>query len=111
MKAIVHTEYGPPTEVLHHKEVEKPIPSDHEVLIKVHAASINAADWHIVRADPFLARFATGLLRPKNTIPGADVAGQVEAVGKSVTQFRPGDEVFGDLSVCGWGAFAECVCG
>lgn len=110
MKAIVYTKYGAPTEVLHLKQVEKPAPGDHEVLIKVHAASVNAADWHIVRADPFLARFATGLLKPKHTIPGADVAGRIEAVGKSVTQFRPGDEVFGDLSACGWGAFAEYVC-
>ncbi len=110
MKAIVYTQYGAPLDVLQFKEVEKPTPGDNEVLIKVHAASINAADWHIVRADPFLARFATGLLKPKNTIPGADVAGRVEAVGRSVTLFRPGDEVFSDLSACGWGAFAEYVC-
>jgi NADPH:quinone reductase-like Zn-dependent oxidoreductase len=110
MKAIVYTQYGAPADVLHFKEVEKPTPSDSEVLIKVHAASINAAEWHLVRADPFLARFFTGLLKPKNTIPGADVVGRVEAVGKSVTLFRPGDEVFGDLSACGWGAFAEYVC-
>ncbi len=110
MKAVVYTEYGAPLDVLQFKEVEKPTPSDNEVLIKVHAASVNAADWRLVRADPFLARFATGLLKPKNTIPGADVAGRVEAVGRSVTLFRPGDEVFGDLSACGWGAFAEYVC-
>jgi len=110
MKAIVYTEYGAPLDVLRLKEVEKPTPRDHEVLINVHAASVNAADWRLVRADPFLARFATGLLKPKHTIPGADVAGRVEAVGRSVTQFRPGDEVFGDLSACGWGAFAEYVC-
>lgn len=110
MKAIVYTQYGAPTEVLQFKEVEKPTPSDHEVLIRVHAASVNAADWHLVRADPFLARFATGLLKPKNTIPGADVAGRVEAVGRNATLFLPGDEVFGDLSACGWGAFAEYVC-
>ena len=110
MKAIVYTQYGAPSDVLHFKEVERPTPSDNEVLIKVHAASINAAEWHLVRADPFLARFATGLLKPKNTIPGADVAGRVEAVGRSVKLFRPGDEVFGDLSACGWGAFAEYVC-
>jgi NADPH:quinone reductase-like Zn-dependent oxidoreductase len=110
MKAIVYTQYGAPLDVLHFKEVEKPTPGDNEVLIKVHAASVNAAEWRIVRADPFLARFATGLLKPKHTIPGADVAGRVEAVGRSVTLFRPGDEVFGDLSACGWGAFAEYVC-
>jgi 2-desacetyl-2-hydroxyethyl bacteriochlorophyllide A dehydrogenase len=110
MKAIVYTQYGAPADVLHFKEVERPTPSDNEVLIKVHAASINAAEWRLVRADPFLARFATGLLKPKHTIPGADVAGRVEAIGRSVTLFRPGDEVFGDLSACGWGAFAEYVC-
>jgi 2-desacetyl-2-hydroxyethyl bacteriochlorophyllide A dehydrogenase len=110
MKAIVYTQYGAPADVLHFKEVERPTPSDNEVLIKVHAASINAAEWRLVRADPFLARFATGLLKPKHMIPGADVAGRVEAIGRSVTLFRPGDEVFGDLSACGWGAFAEYVC-
>lgn len=110
MEAIVYTQYGAPSEVLQLKEIEKPTPKDNEVLIRTHAASVNAADWRLVRADPFLARFATGLLKPKNTIPGADVAGRVEAVGRNVTLFRPGDEVFGDLSACGWGAFAEYVC-
>jgi NADPH:quinone reductase-like Zn-dependent oxidoreductase len=110
MKAIVYTQYGAPSDVLHFKEVERPTPSDNEVLIKVHAASINAAEWHLVRADPFLARLSTGLLKPNKTIPGADVAGRVAAVGSSVTLFRPGDEVFGDVSACGWGAFAEYVC-
>ncbi len=87
------------------------LPVTTEVLDKSSsAASVNAADWRIVRADPFLSRFMSGLLKPKNTIPGADVAGRVEAVGRSVTRFRPGDEVFGDLSACGWGAFAEYVC-
>ena len=69
MKAIVYTHYGAPLDVLHVKEVERPTPSDNEVLIKVHAASINAAEWHLVRADPFLARFATGLLKPKIRFP------------------------------------------
>jgi NADPH:quinone reductase-like Zn-dependent oxidoreductase len=109
MKAIVFTKYGPP-DVLHLEEVEKPTPKDDEVLVKVLAASVNAADWHLLRGDPFIARFATGLLRPKITILGADIAGRVEAVGKSVTQFRVGDEVFGDLSQCGWGGFAEYAC-
>lgn len=110
MKAIVYTQYGAPSNVLQLKEVEKPTPTDNKVLIEVHAASVNAAEWHLIRADPFLARFATGLLKPTNTIPGADVAGRVKAVGGNVTLFRPGDEVFGDLSACGWGAFAEYVC-
>src|SRR5215217_1383086 len=109
MKAIVSTKYGSP-DVLNLEEVEKPAPKDHEVLVKVHAASVNAGDWHLLRADPFLTRLAFGLLRPKHKILGADVAGRVEAVGGNVTQFRPGDEVFGDLSGCGFGGFAEYVC-
>ena len=96
MKAIVATKYGSP-DVLNLEEVEKPAPKDDEVLVKVRAASINAGDWHLLRADPFLTRLAFGLLRPKHKILGADVAGRVEAVGGNVTQFRPGDEVFGDL--------------
>jgi NADPH:quinone reductase-like Zn-dependent oxidoreductase len=110
MKAIVHTQYGPP-DVLHLTEVAKPTPKDDEVLIKIHAASINAADWHLVRGTPFLVRFMVGgILKPKNTMTGADMAGRVEAVGKNVTQFKLGDEVFGDLSRSGWGAFAEYAC-
>ncbi len=109
MKAIVCTKYGSP-DVLNLEEVEKPAPKDNEVLVKVHAASANAADWHILRADPFLVRLAVGLLKPKYKILGADIAGRVEAVGRNVTQFQPGDEVFGDLSGCGFGGFAEYVC-
>ncbi len=109
MKAIVYTKYGPP-DVLQLNEVEKPIPKDNEVLIKVHAASVNAADWHLLRADPFIARLGSGLLKPKNKILGADIAGRVEAVGRNVKQFQPGDEVLGDISECGWGGFAEYVC-
>ena len=109
MKAIVYTKYGPP-DVLQLKEVEKPTPKDDEVLIKVHAASVNAADLHLLRADPFLVRLDSGLLKPKNKILGADIAGRVEAVGRNVKQFKPGDEVFGDISACGWGGFAEYVC-
>jgi NADPH:quinone reductase-like Zn-dependent oxidoreductase len=107
MKAIVYTEYGPP-DVLQLKEVEKPAPNEDEVLIRVYAASANPADWHMLRGEPFLARLNAGLFKPKNTILGIDIAGQVEAVGKNVTEFQPGDEVFGD---CGWGGgFAEYVC-
>ncbi len=109
MKAIIYTEYGSP-DVIQFKEVEKPTPKDDEVLIKVHAASVNAGDWHYLRGTPWLFRLACGLLKPKNIFLGADVAGQVEAVGKNVTQFKSGDEVFGDLSACGRGAFAEYVC-
>jgi len=109
MKAIVNTKYGSP-EVLQLKEVEKPVPGENEVLVKVHAASMNAADWHLMRAKPFIARFAFGLFRPKHTILGADIAGVVEAVGKDVKLFKVGDEVFGDISECGWGGFAEYTC-
>src|SRR5437667_646476 len=108
MKAIVNTHYGSP-DVLQLKEVEKPAPSDHEVLVKVLAASAAAGDWHLLRAQPFLMRFTYGLLKPKHQILGAAFAGRVEAVGRNVTQFQPGDEVFGDLSACGFGAFAEYV--
>ena len=106
MKAIVCTEYGSP-DVLQFKEVEKPVPGDDEVLIDVRAASVNAYDWHLLRGKPFLARLYAGLRKPKRTIPGADIAGRVEAVGKDVKQFHPGDEVFGDV---GWGGFAEYAC-
>ncbi|MBU0704480.1 MAG: NAD(P)-dependent alcohol dehydrogenase [Chloroflexi bacterium] len=110
MKAIVCTEYGSP-DVLKFIEVEKPTPKDDQVLIKVHAASLNAYDWHLLRASPFLVRLmGGGLLKPKNTILGADIAGRVESVGKNVKQFKPGDEVFGDLAGCGNGGFAEYVC-
>src|SRR6266700_1860209 len=96
MKAIVYHSYGSP-DVLQFEEVEKPAPRDDEVLIKVSAASVNAADWHRLRADPFLARLYNELLKPKRTILGSDVAGRVEAVGSNVKQFQPGDEVFGNL--------------
>jgi NADPH:quinone reductase-like Zn-dependent oxidoreductase len=105
MKAVVYTEYGPP-DVLQFTEVEKPTPKENQVLVKVHAASINASDYRVMRADPFFIRLmGMGLLRPKDTRLGGDVAGQVEAVGENVKQFRPGDEVFG----CGSGSFAEYV--
>ncbi len=109
MQAIVCHEYGSP-DVLQLEELPQPTPSDDEVLVKVHAASVNAGDWHLLRADPFLIRLMFGLLKPKFQILGTDVAGRVEAVGKNVTRFGPGDEIFGDLSACGFGAFAEYVC-
>ena len=86
-----------------------PTPSDDKVLVKVHAASVNAGDWHLLRADPFLVRLAFGLLKPKYQILGADIAGTVEEVGRNIKQCQPGDEVFGDISGCGFGAFAEYV--
>lgn len=109
MKAIVYTEYGSP-DVLRLTEVEKPAPKDDEVLVKVYAVSANAADLHLMRGDPFLFRFQSGLRKPKFPIPGSDIAGRVEAVGRDVKQFRPGDEVFGDISGCGWGGFAAYAC-
>jgi 2-desacetyl-2-hydroxyethyl bacteriochlorophyllide A dehydrogenase len=110
MKAIVYTKYGSP-DVLELKEVDKPAPKDDDVLVKVEAASINAAEGHLVSGKPFIMRLmGIGFLKPKKTIPGAAIAGRVEAVGKNVRQFKPGDAVFGDLSDCGWGGFAEYVC-
>ena len=107
MKAIVYTKYGPP-DVLQFREVEKPVPKDNEILIKVRAASANAYDWRHLRADPFLIRFmGAGLLKPKHKILGADISGEVEAAGRDIKQFKPGDEVFGDG---GYGGFAEYVC-
>lgn len=108
MKAIVYEKYGSP-EVLQLREVEKPTPKDNEVLIKIHAASANPADWHLMRAKPFLARLENGLLKPKNTKLGADVAGRVEATGKNVTQFQVGDDVFGGMPLNELGGFAEYV--
>jgi NADPH:quinone reductase-like Zn-dependent oxidoreductase len=110
MKAMIATRYGS-AEVLRLAEVEKPTPQDHQVLVEVHAVSVNAADIHLLGAKPFLVRLmGYGLLKPKNPILGAAIAGRVEAVGKNVTQFQPGDEVFGDLSDTGHGGFAEYVC-
>ena len=106
MKAIVYHKYGSP-DVLELEEAKKPVPEDDEVLIKVHAASVNAYDWHFLTADIFLIRLmGGGLLRPKSTRLGADIAGRVEAVGRNVRQFRPGDEIFGMVR----GGFAEYAC-
>src|SRR5438270_2883315 len=105
MKAILLTKYGSP-DVLQFKEVEKPVPNDGEILVKIQATSTNPLDWHLMRASPFLARLAGGLRKPKDPRLGADFAGRVEAVGLNVTQFRPGDEVFGAST----GAFAEYLC-
>jgi NADPH:quinone reductase-like Zn-dependent oxidoreductase len=108
MKAIVYEKYGPP-DVLRLAEWDKPVPKENEVLVKVHAASVNWADWRNLRADPFLVRLAAGLVKPGNQILGFDVAGRVEAVGTGVRQFQPGDDVFADIYPCGGGAFAEYV--
>ena len=108
MKAMIYTEYGPP-EVLHLQEVEKPTPTEDEVLVQIVAASVTFGDAAVVKGEPFLARLWSGLRAPKFQIPGKDIAGRVEAVGKNVTQFQPGDEVFGDVSMHGWGAYGEYV--
>ena len=105
MRAVVHEKYGSP-DVLELKEVQKPVPDDHQVLIKVRAASLNFGNLVLLKGEPFLVRFVFGLRKPKFTIAGSDIAGTVEAVGKNIKQFQPGDEVFGDLSGCGWGGFA-----
>lgn len=105
MKAILFNEYGSP-DVLKLEEVEKPSPKENQVLVKVMAAAANPLDWHRMRAAPFLVRLSDGLLQPKDPRLGADFAGLVEAVGKNVTEFQPGDEVFGE----GVGGFAEYVC-
>ena len=110
MKAIVCTKYGPPEDVLELKEEEKPTPKENEVLVKVHAATVNTADWAYVRGKPFLIRLmGQGLLKPKYQIIGSDMAGRVEAVGRNVKHFKPGDEVFATLGDCGFGAYAEFV--
>jgi NADPH:quinone reductase-like Zn-dependent oxidoreductase len=105
VKAIVCTKYGPP-EVLQLREVEKPVPKDKEVLIKVHATTVNRTDCATLRAKPFFARFITGILKPKKQIPGTEFAGEIEAVGKDVTSFKVGDKVFG-LDETGSGSHAQ----
>jgi NADPH:quinone reductase-like Zn-dependent oxidoreductase len=110
MKAIVQTEYGSP-DVLSLQEVDKPVVTANGVLVQIRATSVNAGDWHLMRGDPFLSRLMFGgILKPKIKTLGMDVAGVVEAIGKDVTQFQVGNEVFGDLSECGFGAFAEYAC-
>ena len=110
MKAIVLTKYGTPDD-LELREVEKPVPKDGEVLIKVHASAVNDWDWGLVRGKPLFMRAFGGLLEPKKIpIMGCEVAGQIEAVGKGVSDLRAGDDVYGDLSGSGFGGFAEYVC-
>lgn len=105
MKAIAYTQYGSP-DVLQLADIEKPTPKEDEVLIKIHAASVNAYDWHLLRAKPFIARFMSGLLKPKNKILGADFAGIVEAAGRKIQGVQSGDKVYG----CRQGSFAEYMC-
>ena len=105
MKAIVYCDYGGP-DVLRLEDIAKPVPTDNQALVKVRAASVNPFDWHFMRGEPYIMRMGEGLRKPKGTRLGVDFAGTVEAVGKSVTQFKPGDEVYGGKM----GAFAEYVC-
>jgi 2-desacetyl-2-hydroxyethyl bacteriochlorophyllide A dehydrogenase len=106
MKAVVRDTYGPP-DVLHLDEVALPAIGDSDVLVRVRAASANAGDWHLLRGTPFPFRLVAGLRTPRFKIIGTDLAGLVERIGRHVTEFRPGDEVFGELSRCGFGAYAE----
>src|ERR1700731_206071 len=106
MKAIVYHDFGS-SDVLRLEEIEKPVPNDNQILVKVRAASINPLDWHFIEGTPYIMRvMGVGLLKPTDTRLGVDYAGTVEAVGKNVTRFKPGDEVFGGKT----GAFAEYVC-
>ena len=105
MRAVVHDSFGSP-DVLEIRELEKPAPIDDEVLVRVRAASVNPADWYGVHGRPWVARPQMGLFKPKESRVGVDFAGTVEAVGGNVTEFRPGDEVFGGRN----GAYAEYIC-
>lgn len=105
MEAVVYTHYGSP-DVLQLTGIEKPTPREDEVLVRIHAASVNAYDWHMLRAKPFIARFMSGLFKPQNKILGADFAGTIEAVGRNIRQFHSGDEVYG----CRQGSFSEFMC-
>ena len=105
MKAIVHDTYGSP-DVLELRDIDKPGVGDHDVSVRVHAAGVDPGVWHLMTGLPYLVRIASGLLKPKNSVAGKDVAGRVEAVGTNVTRFQPGDEVFGTCN----GSFAEYAC-
>ncbi len=114
MKAAVYYKYGSP-DVVSIREINTPIPGDNEILVQVMAASLNAYDWHLVRAKPFFTRCLSGLFKPKNNIIGADIAGVVVSAGRNTTHFKQGDEVYGCLESCGksglaTGGFAEYVC-
>ena len=108
MKAFIYTKYGTP-DVLELKEIDKPIPEEDEVLIKVYAVSINDWDLGLLQGGDLINRLLNGLFKPKIKILGSDIAGRIEAVGKNVKKFQPDDEVYGDLS-SKWGGFAEYVC-
>jgi len=108
MKAFIHENYGP-QETLRMTEIDQPAPNADQVLVKVLAVSVNAADWHALRGKPLFSRTTLGLLRPKHQLLGIDIAGQVEAIGNGVTRYQPGDEVYANLLDHGYGGFAEYV--
>lgn len=108
MKAVSYSKYGSPDN-LQLIEIDKPVPKEGEVLVKIHAASVNSWDWDLLKGSPFLVRVIGGLLKPRHKILGADIAGRVEVIGNAVTQFQPGDEVMGDIAESGFGGFAEYV--
>lgn len=111
MKAVIHTHYGPAENSLQVRDIDKPIPGDGEVLIRIHAASMHADIWHAVEGLPYVVRLmGNGVHKPKRLVPGTDLAGVIEAVGNNVTRFKIGDEVFGESTKFGWhngGAYAE----
>ncbi|MFY0650786.1 MAG: NAD(P)-dependent alcohol dehydrogenase [Cyclobacteriaceae bacterium] len=109
MKAVICKKYGP-SEDLKIEEVEKPVPKEDEVLIKIHATAINDYDWSMVRGEPYLYRLLFGITKPKRPIPGMELAGEVKGRGKNATAFQVGDAVYGDISEYGFGSFAEYVC-
>lgn len=109
MKAIVLTKYGSPS-MLQLQELPKPVPQENEVLVKIHATAINDYDWSMVRGKPHLYRLMFGLLKPKIKIPGMELSGTIEALGKNVQSFKLGDVVYGDISDYGFGSFAEYIC-
>lgn len=110
MKALVFENYGPPEKVLHIKMVEKPVPQEKEVLVKIYATAINDYDWSIVRGRPYIYRLLFGLFKPKRKIPGMELAGVIEDIGEGVSLFKRGDAVYGDISENSFGTFAEFVC-
>ncbi len=109
MKALIHDHYGPPSEVLRLETRPDPTPEEDGLLVRVEAAAVNPADWHLVRGEPLLARVDLGLIRPKSTMPGSDIAGRVEAVGERVDRFGVGDRVVGCLFDHGRAGFAGLV--
>jgi NADPH:quinone reductase-like Zn-dependent oxidoreductase len=108
MKAIVQDGYGSP-DVLRLEDVETPVATDDQVLVRVQAAAVNIGDWHLLRGQPYIMRIATGPFKPRHDVPGLDLAGQVESVGKAVTQLRPGDEIFGWPRGCACSSIAPVI--